>query len=61
MLSAAIEAVHALTSVLPLLRYCLPVIDEICRIAVNQFCILNYFSFILVFSLHYQKYRIPVL
>ena len=35
---------------LPLLRYCLPVIDEICRIAMNQFCILNYFLSILVFT-----------
>ena len=32
---------------LPLLRYCLPVIDKISRIAMNQFCILNYFSTIL--------------
>ena len=39
MLSAAIEAV------LLLLRYCLPVIDKICRIAMNQFCILNYFCY----------------
>jgi len=62
MLSAAIGAVY--TSVLPLFCYCLPVIDKICRIlnlAMNQFCILNYFSSILVFYLHYQKYRIPVL
>ena len=48
MLSAAVEAVH---SVLPMLRYCLPVIDKICRMAMNQFCILNYFSSILVFFL----------
>jgi len=38
------------TLVLPLLRYCLPVIDKIRRIAKNQFCILNYFSSILVFT-----------
>jgi len=49
------------TSVLPLLRYCLPVIDKICRISMNRFCILNCFSSILVFYLHCQKYRISVL
>ena len=60
MLSAAIEAVQFSASFVVLL-FCLPVIVKICRIAMNQFCILNYFSSTLVFYLHYQKYRIPVL
>ena len=47
MLSAAIEAVHFSASIV---HYCLPVIDKICRIAMNQFCILNYFSSILTYD-----------
>jgi len=48
MLSAAIEAVHFSASFVA--YYCLPVIDKMCRIAMNQFCILNYFSSILTYD-----------